>query len=670
MTSPLIGGGPHTRLSCRPSPPISNRLPREQPPLVLPLLKEEDEEDLECGGVETISSSDAGGDSIPLASSTASSAQQANKDSTPGSSPIAWRPPSYATTSPFMPARASKQGSTGHNVAPPRSRSVQEADPCSSHAETCSTERIGRPQLRHQQTFPLPAAHLSSEVSSLKATPIPICPVEDLAETGTSQHSMERRNLKLFVQGDRRSLISTRGNLNVHRLIPYITKVYLNWLYDTFPSIIRLKWHTIFFLVIIIYIIVILLYAVCLRSFDGDFVCTKDVHNLADYYFFVVQTLFTIGYGGKEPLCFATNVGVTIISILGLLQHTALTGIVFAKFTLDSSRDLACAFSTRLFAIPPCEDSFSVLGGVGPDRPTQLHTNSVVADREHVRLCFRFVNVFHRHFFHVSMRLFLIEHHPASEDNWSCPTVQELHYFDTSIPLEFMSLPVEVCAYIPVERLPLLHQADVLKDDNDEDVGIDTGTPGDQSVIGGTLNCPTSTSTVDFSTPFQAGMNEASPASHAPRPTLSRVWSTAATAEAADGGAQESTWSIRLGAYRDGLDSVLHKDDEVREECSEGASDRFIQDCNGGMGSRWLSAEDPRALMRTNDFSQSNAAADATSRSAATFMSNGGGSVSKSKRYLRSRTMSNIGDMGSRFATRRQPVRRGVFGAGLVDSLD
>ncbi|EER06336.1 hypothetical protein Pmar_PMAR006103 [Perkinsus marinus ATCC 50983] len=221
------------------------------------------------------------------------------------------------------------------------------------------------------------------------------------------------------------------------------------------------------------YIIVILLYAICFWSFDSNFVCTNHVHDFGDYYFFVVQTLFTIGYGGKEPLCFVTNVGVTIISILGLLQHTALTGIVFAKFTLDSSRDLACAFSTRLFAIPPCEDSFTALGGIDSTH-SQSAAHSVAGDSEHVRLCFRFVNVFHRHFFHVSMRLFLIEHHPASEDNWSCPTVQ-------------------VCAYIPIERLPLLNQADVLDDDEEEEAG----TPGGRSVVSGAIaEGPTSTSTV------------------------------------------------------------------------------------------------------------------------------------------------------------------------------
>ncbi|KAF4656263.1 hypothetical protein FOZ61_007073 [Perkinsus olseni] len=865
MTSPLLVPHHHSS-SCRPS---------SRDPLALPLLKEEEEEDLERGGTDR---SDA--DSIPLVSTVSSAVVETTREGTPEPSAIKWhyQERSYSTTSPFMPGRVPnlRSAAIGQSLA---------TQPSSPEASSPEGGRASRPHLRHQQTFPLPSGHVASEVSSLKTTPIPVCAaVEDCTEAqewarlfylyfyldiGVGMLNDDDEALWSWIalagparlkvahvggrgqdRGDRRSLISARGNLNVHRLIPYITKVYLNWLYDTFPSIIRLKWHTIFFLVIIIYIIVILLYALCFWSFDSNFLCTKDVHDLGDYFFFV-QTLFTIGYGGKEPLCFATNVGVTIISILGLLQHTALTGIVFAKFTLDSSRDLACAFSTRLFAIPPGEDSFTGLGGMDSDR-----LQSVAADSEHVKLCFRFVNVFHRHFFHVSMRLFLVEHHPASEDNWSCPTVQELHYFDTSIPLEFMSLPVEVCAYIPIERLPLLHQADVLDDDDEEGDGGQEGTMEDGAVAGtpaggrsilaaAVNNCPASTSTVgqhfwvrhfssehykvarqvsgapppppptipapniwpstvtprsathggdpmtpqretprqsyaassarssclkeaassfelvctleftdattgheisakkswpltdvtwlppgtdislcwmsivqrvgntgvynvdvsnldsiasydyessasgqssreegssisyslqsprdpvDFSTPSPAFNSDTSPVNHVPRPTVSRVWSTAATAEAAkDEQLPDSAWSIRLGTYR--MDSETSPERE-NDKGSKRESGRFPR-ASGGVANRWLSAEDPKVLFASkaaNDLSQSNATADVTSRSAATVLSTAG---SASKRYMRSRTMSNIGDLGSRIplGIRRQSQRR-AFGAGLVDSLD
>ncbi|KAF4678297.1 hypothetical protein FOL47_000026 [Perkinsus chesapeaki] len=326
----------------------------------------------------------------------------------------------------------------------------------------------------------------------------------DSSEYG-KRSSWQRQNLKMFIQGGRRSLISHKGQLNVHRLIPSRTKVYLNWMYDTFPSIIRLPYGTLFLAVFVVYVMAIFIYASFLQAIDPHYVCASNVHCFSDYYFFVVQTIFTIGYGGKEPICFGTNVGVTIISILGMIMHTALTGIVFAKFTLDNSRNVACAFSTRLLAIPPpsvgargWEKRFDnpivktrrglQLSGTAYecfDCPSEFNSSSGTVDGsraasfsaddgsdemnsdDHLRLCFRFVNVFHRHFFHVNMRLFLVEH-LATSDGWSCPTVQEIHYFDTSIPLEFMSLPVEVCAYIPLDRLFVMD--DGTGEDEDGDI--------------------------------------------------------------------------------------------------------------------------------------------------------------------------------------------------------
>ncbi|KAF4707765.1 hypothetical protein FOZ62_014347 [Perkinsus olseni] len=272
-------------------------------------------------------------------------------------------------------------------------------------------------------------------------------------------------DMRVFMRGGRRSIISPRGEVNVHRLIPEGTKLYLNWFYDAFACIIRLPYKKLFLYITITYVLTIGLYAVGLQIIDPHYICASSVNNFPDYYFFVVQTIFTIGYGGKEPLCFGTNVGVTIISILGMIMHTALTGIVFTKFTLDNSRNVACAFSTRLLAIPPpgCdhEAPLSVSSGEDKDRAVRKEDEVVEGAQldKHLRLCFRFVDVFHRNFFHVNMRLFLVEH-DTSLDGWSCPTVQELHFFDTSMPLEFMSLPVEVCAYIPLDKLAVIADID------------------------------------------------------------------------------------------------------------------------------------------------------------------------------------------------------------------
>ncbi|KAF4677149.1 hypothetical protein FOZ60_000297, partial [Perkinsus olseni] len=173
---------------------------------------------------------------------------------------------------------------------------------------------------------------------------------------------------------------------------------------------------------------------------------------------------------------------------------------------------------------------------------------------------------------------------------------------------------------------------------------------------------------VDFSTPSPAFNSDTSPVNHVPRPTVSRVWSTAATAEAAkDEQLPDSAWSIRLGTYRVDSDTSPEREND---KGSKRESGRFPRG-SGGVANRWLSAEDPKVLFASkaaNDLSQSNATADVTSRSAATVLSTAG---SASKRYMRSRTMSNIGDLGSRIplGIKRQSQRR-AFGAGLVDSLD
>jgi hypothetical protein len=103
---------------------------------------------------------------------------------------------------------------------------------------------------------------------------------------------------------------------------------------------------------------------------------------------------------------------------------------------MDPRRNFACAFTTKLVGVPPSVPEEDL----GSD--------------DMVRLNFRFVNVFHRRYFKVSCKLYLVEHRMNSvTEHWLPPIVEELKYFDTSAPLEFMSLPVEVCLYVPFSRL-------------------------------------------------------------------------------------------------------------------------------------------------------------------------------------------------------------------------
>lgn len=241
------------------------------------------------------------------------------------------------------------------------------------------------------------------------------------------------RDIQMFLHGGESTIVTEEGDYNIHRLVPTYVKYYLNWTRDTFPSIVRLGWIPLMSVFILIKLFTIFIFALIIDLFDGNRQCVANASTHSDYFYFVVQTIFTIGYGNMYPTCHSTNLMVTIISFLGMFQMATFTGIFFAKFSMDPRRNYACAFSTKLVGIPP---------------------SPLAHQDETVRFNFRFVNVFHRRYFNVSCRLFLIEHrlNPVTE-RWLTPHVEELNFFDTSAPLDFMSLPIEVCAYIPFSRL-------------------------------------------------------------------------------------------------------------------------------------------------------------------------------------------------------------------------
>jgi inward rectifier potassium channel len=75
---------------------------------------------------------------------------------------------------------------------------------------------------------------------------------------------------------------------------------------------------------------------------------TQGEHLLEDF-FFSVQTLATIGYGGLSPKGLAANVLVTIQALVGGLGFALATGLVFARFSRPSAKIL---FSERAIIAP------------------------------------------------------------------------------------------------------------------------------------------------------------------------------------------------------------------------------------------------------------------------------------------------------------------------------
>ena len=61
-----------------------------------------------------------------------------------------------------------------------------------------------------------------------------------------------------------------------------------------------------------------------------------------DAFFFSVQTMATIGYGGMAPATRLAHVVVTIESVVGILSTALITGATFAKFARPTARVLFC----------------------------------------------------------------------------------------------------------------------------------------------------------------------------------------------------------------------------------------------------------------------------------------------------------------------------------------
>jgi inward rectifier potassium channel len=78
----------------------------------------------------------------------------------------------------------------------------------------------------------------------------------------------------------------------------------------------------------------------------GDCIAGIRPHHLRDYFYFSVQTLATIGYGGMTPVGDYANVLVCIEAFTGMVCLAMMTGLIFSKFSVPKSRILFSHFAT------------------------------------------------------------------------------------------------------------------------------------------------------------------------------------------------------------------------------------------------------------------------------------------------------------------------------------
>jgi inward rectifier potassium channel len=110
---------------------------------------------------------------------------------------------------------------------------------------------------------------------------------------------------------------------------------------DAYHRLLVTPWGTLGLVVIGVYLGFNLLFALLFAIQPG---CVDGAEGFWDLFFFSVQTLATIGYGGMTPATPWADILVTIEALLGLVGFAMGTGLMFAKFARPTAR---VAFSRK-----------------------------------------------------------------------------------------------------------------------------------------------------------------------------------------------------------------------------------------------------------------------------------------------------------------------------------
>jgi inward rectifier potassium channel len=114
-------------------------------------------------------------------------------------------------------------------------------------------------------------------------------------------------------------------------------------LQDLYFSLLTSSWTRLFALAVVLYTATNTAFAVAYSEFGG----IEGAHqgSFRDGFFFSVQTMSTIGYGGMVPKSLAANLLVTLEAFIGLVGFAMATGMMFAKFARPTARVLFSRFA-------------------------------------------------------------------------------------------------------------------------------------------------------------------------------------------------------------------------------------------------------------------------------------------------------------------------------------
>ncbi len=108
---------------------------------------------------------------------------------------------------------------------------------------------------------------------------------------------------------------------------------------DLYHSVLTSSWWLFFALVALAFISANALFAVGYLMQSGSIANARE-GSFQDAFFFSVQTMATIGYGGMAPATLFGHIMVTFEAIVAMLGVALVTGITFAKFSRPTARVL------------------------------------------------------------------------------------------------------------------------------------------------------------------------------------------------------------------------------------------------------------------------------------------------------------------------------------------
>ena len=111
------------------------------------------------------------------------------------------------------------------------------------------------------------------------------------------------------------------------------------WLGDAYANLLGASWKHTIILMVVLYLFINVMFA-CAYLAIGDGIDHAQQGSFSDAFFFSVQTMATIGYGGMLPRGLPANIIVTIESMFAFAYYGVVTGLVFSKFSRPTSRIL------------------------------------------------------------------------------------------------------------------------------------------------------------------------------------------------------------------------------------------------------------------------------------------------------------------------------------------